>query len=259
MDPRRTGRGFTLLELLIVIAIIAILIVVSLSVAHKVTGSGKVRNTEQTLKVLEQSLSAYIGETGGNPPPTVIDPRPGNTGTTRRVQPVADARSGHSNEMINSVGLYMAQCKGIPAAEEAFKNIDAKFLREYNPEANASPASYQSQPTLPTIFDAWGNPIRYVHPSFKGTLYGPDFENQTDETASLDVQHQYFLGPAQPNRPYGITMIRRNNSQTGGGPDSDGGINPGARPYFYSSGPDGDPSTMDDNVYITRPQKRRAP
>ena len=33
-------------------------------------------------------------------------------------------------------------------------------------------------------------------------------------------------------------------------PDSDGGITSGNRPYFYSAGPDGNPATLDDNVYI---------
>jgi prepilin-type N-terminal cleavage/methylation domain-containing protein len=266
LEARRTGRGFTMVELLIVIAIITILIVLSLSVAHKVTGSGKLRATEQTIRVLDQSLSAYINAEGGNPPATVIDPRPGNTGTNRRIQPVADARSEQSGEMINSVGLYMAQCKGIPAAEAAFKNIDAKFLREYNPEANAAPGNYQHQPTLPTVFDAWGNPIRYVHPAFKGEIYG----NRTagggtpsDFTAVSDI-----LGTAATNRPYGITSIRRNNVPTSTAPDSDGGANPSSRPYFYSCGPDGkvgyevDASGKvtdfnADNVYMTIPGFQR--
>jgi len=257
IEARRAGRGFTLVELLIVIAIITILIVLSLAVAGKVTGTGKVRSTEQIIRALDQSLNDYIAEKGSIPPATVIDPRPANTGTTRYIQPVADARSDNSGQIINSVGLYMAQCKGIPSAEAAFKSIDSKFIREYNPEAGASAASYQDQPTLPTVFDAWGKPIRYVHPVFKGLLYGPDYANQTDPTQPLDIRDPAFLGPAQPGRPYGIYIIRRNNSQTGGGPDSDGGVNPGTRPYFYSCGPDGDPSTVDDNIYITKPQVQR--
>jgi len=36
-------------------------------------------------------------------------------------------------------------------------------------------------------------------------------------------------------------------------PDSDGGLTSGNRPYFYSAGPDGDPSTLEDNVYSNAP------
>ena len=34
---------------------------------------------------------------------------------------------------------------------------------------------------------------------------------------------------------------------TGQTADSDGGVCPGGQPYFYSAGPDGDPSTVEDN------------
>lgn len=256
-EARRTGRGFTLVELLIVISIIAVLIVLSVAVAGRVSGAGKARNTEQTIRLLDSALEAYINAKGGPPGPTVVDPRPGNTGATKYIQPVADARSETSGEMINSVALFMAQCRGIPSAEENFKSLDAKFVREFNPETGATPGNFQSQPSLPTVFDAWGKPIRYVHPAFKGIISdvpgsGTNGATYTDVSA--------LLGPAPAGTQYGIQRIRRNTVTAGGGPDADGGMSPANRPYFYSAGPDGDPSTMDDNVYLNgKPQLQKLP
>jgi len=97
-----------------------------------------------------------------------------------------------------------------------------------------------------------------VHPAFKGFVFGPNYPaTVTDPTAFVDTS--LVLGPPPPGKLYGITRIRRNNVQTAGAtpsnePDSDGGLTAASRPYFYSAGPDGDPSTVADNIYLTVPR-----
>ena len=54
--PARKPRAFTLVELLMVIGIITILIVLGISLARRVTGTGKKALTEQTIRVLDTAL-----------------------------------------------------------------------------------------------------------------------------------------------------------------------------------------------------------
>jgi hypothetical protein len=62
------------------------------------------------------------------------------------------------------------------------------------------------------------------------------------------------LAPKKPTaRTYTLTTIKRLAAGSADPANSDGGTSPDARPYFYSCGPDGDPSTTADNVYIVTP------
>ena len=275
----RSGRpcagrsAFTLIELLIVIGIITILIVLGLSVAGKVSGTGKAHVTRDTLKVLDTALSSLIQSSGGAiPPPWVIDPRAGNNMSTF-VQPIIDGRSGSASpQIVNSVGLFMLQCKSVPSAAAALKSLDSKYVREYTPDTD--PANdFTKQWAIPTAFDGWGNPIRYVHPFFKGTIPTPPQTGfVTVKTAAQSPGPGDLILPGAPARSAcGITSVRRNNLDTtpgGSSPDvldADGGLNPTSRPYFYSAGPDGkvgfgkdsNGNVIDynaDNIYLTVPR-----
>ncbi len=247
-------RAFTIIELLVVIGIIAILISLTLLIANKVSGSGKHRATEQTLRILDTALSSYISEKHGNPPPTVEDPRPG--GSSRLIA-VVDGRNftgGSPGAIINSVGLFMLQCRDVASSGDELKRIDPKLVREYDADqADPAPSSpvFTQQPMLLTAFDGWGNPIRYVHPAFKGLVVLDANATQADAVAV-----SARLGAAPAGKTYAISDIRRaDGSFANGGPfDADGGVSPANRPYFYSCGPDGDPTTIDDNVYLTTPK-----
>jgi prepilin-type N-terminal cleavage/methylation domain-containing protein len=262
--PWRRRPAFTLVELLVVIGIITILIVLGVSVAHKVTGTGKKHVTENTIRALDTALNAYLSSKGvAAPPAWVRDPRQAPGTSPEIIIPVVDGRNmtaGGANAIINSVGLFMLQCKESPEANAAIKNLDPKIVREYDPDAAQSnpPPADASQPQIPTAVDGWGNPIRYVHPAFKGLIYGGYPGTLNDPTASVQVT-VVIQPPA--GKQFRITDIRRNAKETVTPPvqashraDSDGGVNTTSRPYFYSAGPDGDPSTTEDNVYLTVPR-----
>jgi prepilin-type N-terminal cleavage/methylation domain-containing protein len=254
----RSHAAFTLIELLIVITIIALLVGISVVVGTKVIGTGKQRATEQVLRALDASLTAYIAEKGDNPPAFVADPRATATPALKdNLIPVADAVNmtvGSAGTTINSVGLYMLQAKASPSAAAAISTLGStsKFYRELSPDGTNTNAALQ--PTLPTITDAWGNPIRYVHPTFKGIITDKNYSG-SDPAGAVSVTT--ILGPVAGTRKFGIASIRR-AAQSAAAPggllkDADGAMPKGDRPYFYSAGPDGDPSTTDDNVYLTQP------
>lgn len=255
---RRTA--FTLLELLIVIGVIGILMALALAVGARVAGAGKEHKTAGTIKLLDTVLNAYVSTAGGIPPPVVTDPRPNST-NTERLQPVADGRmpdpsGGADGPVINSVGFFLVQARDAAGSEGFLKGIDTRLVSSFDadgPDPSAGNPDWAAQPEMLTVFDGWGRPMRYVHPRFGGMIHGPWANPSMPPT--LYVQTSDVLGPAPAGKQYGITQLRRNRLPQAGQPgDSDGGVPRGGTPYFYSAGADGDPATLEDNVYTIKPE-----
>jgi len=267
-------RAFTLIELLIVIGILVLLMAISVVVGAKIVGSGKQRATEGILKALDTSLSEYIHTQERNPPPIVTDPR-----DNQHVLPVADAMipplTGGNDRLLNSVGLFLLQTKAVPEANSSVSGIDAKYLKTFDPDSqgmSAANSPIDTQPSLLTVFDGWGQPIRYVHPAFQGAF--PDYSGANllsytapDGSRWLDKR----AGAPPPGKSFNFTQgIRRNASSTNAAifPDADGGLVPNNRPYFYSVGPDGhtgysvdaNNAPVDfnkDNLYLATPRYQK--
>lgn len=250
-------RAFTVIELLVVIGIIAILISLGFLVASRVSGSGKQRVTEQSLRILDSALASYISSNGGkNPPPTIKDP---TSGVGNQLIPIVDGRdfsngTPPADQFINSVGLFMEQMKSDPGAHAQFKDLDPKLVKEVDVDGGGV------QPRLLTAIDGWGKPIRYVHPKFKGAI-------TDDPNSALPRQTTSILGNAPTGYTYTITSFRRVGDRdkfaTGPDPlDADEGMPLTDRGYFYSCGPDGLPDWTrkppndrpNDNIYTATPK-----
>jgi prepilin-type N-terminal cleavage/methylation domain-containing protein len=291
MTPRQTRNrrnAFTLLELLIVVGIVAALVAVTTLVGTAVINTGKKRATLGVLQSLDEALAAYIDKKGtippalvevpvGQLPTTVAGEMPSYNGTQMTgIYPALDgvARDDNTNEMaiVNSVGLFIESAKAVPEAQEVINSINTRYIRTYT-------ANEDQQPVLLTAFDAWDNPIRYVHPKFDGIIERePRSLGDAGEPINYNNPAKGFFTPgALPPSSQWVRLrmkaIRRNRlvdadygdggRDSGGGlnqqslsdfdliPDSDGGLTQGNRPYFYSAGPDGDPSTIEDNIYIS--------
>lgn len=284
MTPPRTPKtrnAFTLLELLIAIAIIAALAAITTLVGSAVLDSGKQRATLGVLQTLDEALAAYKDKNGDNPPALVEIPYErmvtpiGNISPGESVYfPAIDGRGRENTSdelyMVNSVALFIESVRSVPETQDIINAINPRFVQNYSPDETYFPQ-------LITVFDAWGNPIRYVHPKFHGIV------DQSDRTLGdagtpvniVNPNKPYFVPGALPlNATTVVRMkfVRRNRlidadfgdeGLSGGGglnlgsisdfelvPDSDGGLTAGNRPYFYSAGPDGNPATIEDNIYL---------
>lgn len=236
---RKTG-GFTMIELLVVVLIISVLIALGLAVGSRVVEGGKASQTRDVLKLLDNALNSYLQATDRKTPPaSILDPRidEGATAAVMVHMPMADAWDETNGRPINSVGLFLAEARKVSGVAELLEGLDAKNYRGFAYSPMPDPAPSLSEPELMTVLDAWGNPIRFVHPAFHGVRSSP--ENVVD-----------ILGAAPaPATAYYPASIRRAPDRK----DADGGLTDG-RPYFYSAGPDGDPSTIEDNIYTVQPK-----
>ncbi len=288
----RRAVGFTLVELTMVVSIIALLTAITIGVGASMADSGRKRATVGVIQVLDQALDDYINTTGGIPPALVrISSEdlnsevegivgadndayyPAIDGVIEVLVPNDDLDAPDRHYTVNSVGLFIASVAQGIDIESVLSTMDNGFIRAYEVDGDL-------QPELLTVFDAWGNPIRYVHPKFDGVIEestGPGDRRALGEAGDfIDV---FDTSPAGPGffsagyLPMNLSQIafdmigvRRNKIlqvdqvealNTGGDypveADSDGGTCPTQRPYFYSCGPDGDPSTVDDNIYTIQP------
>lgn len=226
-------RGFTIIELLIVIGIIAVLSAIALVAGGKVLTGGKRAATQDVMRVLDTALDAYISSKGGNPPPWV-ETVPGNDLTLKRVFPVADVRDVANNAMVNSVGLFMLQCVDVPTTQGHLNGIPARFI------ASRPIRGGNNIRSIPTIIDAWGNPIRYVHPAFDGVIAvdsavpGTGVELDSLDLPDLKTGQTRGFAPGQTVR----RTYKNSDDSLPFGADGDGATCIGNRPYFYSVGED---------------------
>lgn len=258
---RAAAQGaFSLIEMLIVLVIISVLLSILFAAGSRFLASSKVRATEAVLQTLDASLTEYISQTGSIPPAffDYVDPaKPaGATASDHAWFPIADATYEISGNpfTIDTVAWYLRQIQNVPTARKAIVGLASDKLRLLDVDG---PGMFPlGQPEMQTVLDGWGNPIRYVHPACHGEIYGAFPAPGGASNAFVDTDKVLTVprvaGQPATAAPYqmAIPQIRRSVAEG----DADGGRAVSNRPYFYSAGPDGDPSTIDDNVYITRPQ-----
>lgn len=290
-------RGFTLIELLLVIAVIAILVALTLTVGASAISGGRSRQTADTIRVVDAAIETYSAEVGQNPPAFVVTFAPGEIqdpllATDFAAYPLADAvdvSGGDANRtVINSMGLF------IKAAEDAglgdlFSSINPELLVRWDGDADfvesTAVVSPEHQPELRTILDAWGKPLRFVHPAWDGIVSVEENEGRKRPDGQFgtsvrpitgnipDNGTDFWLSASRApsgfdpdsNTDFPIQLIRRDYltdadragwTMSGVSPigDGDGGYAEGGRPYVYSAGRDGDPSKRGDNVYTVKPR-----
>lgn len=273
---RRIG-GFTLIEIIVAITIIAILAGLGLVVGRRVTESGRSDVTRNLLKSLEATQTSYASERDSAIPFKYTD-----TSNQKNEFAIFDGRidataASDTLPAEPSLALYLLAVDGAPSVKSAIGGIDTRFIaraqfqgdyassgpkdlnRFYVKGADA-PSDTNSAITTITVKDPWGHPIRYVHPKFAGG-YG-DFFKSNGSTYTATTRASLTSG-VKVNRNGVLTTqdLRRSfrpfDPSAGSAArygDADEGLTTGGNGYFYSVGGDGDPGKRADNVYTTTPK-----
>ncbi len=268
-------RGFTYIEMAVVIAIIAILMLIVLQIGRSVADAGRSRQTQATLAVLDNALTAYAAERPGQFPSEFTDSRgvayPLIDG--RCIEDVGTDVSSYTAPAYPSLALFFAAGRRNEAIEAAVRGIDPSRVVPVNmaqystrftqPQERVSANVPETPITMFTVLDGWDRPIRFVHPAFDGGYgngYRPSSVGATNftsvarpslkltlATANGGTQETNFRRAAMPFDPARPDYV---TTWTG---DADEGTSAGARAYFYSAGRDGNPGTRGDNIYSIRP------
>jgi len=245
----RGSRGFSLVELISVFLIIAVLIALSIGVGRSVLQSRGERATQNVLQVLDQTLSTYIAVKNAKPPEFYTD-RAGNK------FPLVDARttagsggpSGADGGLVPSLALAILVMQDVPECKVLLNQIPPEFIRRGELTVVGNKVQVTGDATAPGtgdnsvifVVDAWGQPIRFVHPAFHGR-----FPVEGGSPEAIDVA-------GTPTNFTRLSLIS-NPEDFLDRFDSDEGYCPNNRPYFYSGGMDQKAGTRKDNLYSTPP------
>lgn len=256
-------RAFSLVEMLVVIAIVGILIALAVVTGTKVISASKTRASQDIIRVLDESRAVWMLNWDKPIPEFVEVMTP-----ARRPQylPLIDARPAGGNDWAAdatpSVTYFTALVLSDPMIAPVFEQLDSSFVKPTTlprPDGQGDSNQYASRALV--ISDAWGRPFRFVHPAFHGG-YGPFWDQQAE---SMNSQRETFTLRIPTNKPnfFFTAEYRRSyrpfaeddpdRKQTWVG-DGDEGMCLGSTPYFYSPGEDGDPGTRGDNAYSAEPR-----
>lgn len=212
----RARGAFTLIELLTVIAVIAILMAIVLVAGSGVLSNQRAKMTKNVLITLDRALDEYILAVGSIPPYGVTDANdniylhvPGDdnnvqsygtgTNTLHCARPDAAA--------------FIEQTRGFGEVDSIITSIPDRFLRltvqNRNPQGPSDSAEVRNEKsTAPSVVDAWATP-------------GWPVDDQGDATFPIERQQViYYVHPDNTLAQdlYGQCVNRR--------------------PYFMSAGPD---------------------
>lgn len=274
------GRGFTLLELIVVISIIAILAALSLLVGRRVMESGRVTLTQSLIRTVDNTIESYQADRDGKAPYKWTDTSSQHNEfgiIDGRIDPVP-AGPGPGQVIEPSVTFLLLALGDSPSVQSTIKGIDSKFIVRAPISNAAAPNSYDPtdfrtiytrQTVMPqtatpaeqvfgfVIKDPWGNALRYVSPKFDGG-YGSVVPASGGSPTLPPGQVSDFataqkLTLRQNNTDWSVNFRRSHRPGAGETGDADAGLTRGGRGYFYSPGPDKDAGTRDDNVYMDAP------
>jgi prepilin-type N-terminal cleavage/methylation domain-containing protein len=179
-----TGRGFTLVEMMVVIGIIVLLAGLTLTVVSTLTAKAETGAAENTLKLLDMALTEWEEAasrqiTFGDPSATL----PGGQTPVYDLDSTQYATSDDSQQellMSRTIGIISAN----PAANELLAKIDADYVSRVDETAPATG-------TRMKLVDPWGKSYRVVFP---GRRIQSSIEPAQDDDGTIRTDVEKLLG-----------------------------------------------------------------
>ncbi len=153
----RRRVGFSLVEMLMVIALVVVLAGLTVVVGRSVIGKAKIDQCRQILQALDATLTEYQAEKGAIPP------------FVRRAYRPPDRINALAQRTRREVAVYLEQVKGYTGIDKQLGTIDASFLVKrdqiYTDLAGYIYAGEVRDDPRPSVRDPWGMEILYIHPT----------------------------------------------------------------------------------------------
>jgi len=131
MNTRRYKHGLSLVEMLIVVALIALLATMVIGIASRIDNQAKEKGVESTFALLEGALEEYKEFQGDFPG-----------------QPVKDFTSAAAHSEFLYGELY-----SIPSSRKILEKVSDSLIK-HNVDTG-------TVPPVPEIYDPWGTPLDY--------------------------------------------------------------------------------------------------
>lgn len=211
-------RGaFTLLETMIVVAIVVFLTGITVTVTSSVMRQSEIRSTEQTLRLLDMVVSEWEMESGRKLTWMAYgDDYPTNLTQTR----YAEVHAATPEVLI--INEVLDACRRVSASKRILAQIDPDNLYEYSHRVRAPWISPPEQAIVQsefigslTVLDAWGTPIYATHPGrlhdIRSFPYDEGRKMDTDGTIRTYNENKYGIArhrrvcfvSAGPDRKFG--------------------------------------------------------
>ncbi|MBL4845743.1 MAG: type II secretion system protein [Planctomycetes bacterium] len=146
--PTRSGRGFTLVEILVVISIIALLAAISIPALSAVRRSSDTKATKAFLERLRLQIESYSNDFGDYPPSRA-------------------SRIGYRGNEVNAGSEILLRCLTTSKKAGPYFEFEDTQLGNTDQDSLAKGAnptrSVIRTAELLEIVDTWGNPILYLH------------------------------------------------------------------------------------------------
>ncbi len=183
MRIKRCNAAFTLIEMLVVVAVIAVLVTIVISVATRLDTQGKISRTQGTLTLLNTALSEFhdYGFCYENPfdvdfkfPLDCAGFSAGDIETTLEhgcdAVNVTITAGSHDPNNSDCEAMYFF-LEQVPGCSRILAQIDRSFLTNLDRNGNPMTVSVDGGPNYPLyrITDAWHHTLRYDYYDYESS------------------------------------------------------------------------------------------
>ena len=190
-------RGFTLLEIVVVISLILFLVGLTLSVGVTVIERSEITQTENTMRLLDMALQEWEiaadrklswGEDGFLPD--------GTPSLVARYDLQGESYGDSIPDDIFIISELLKTVSRPSQVKDIIANIDSDFVHQYQPDETppwlTGPVPDLWDGSL-VILDAWGTPIYPTHP---GPTWFTGATLERDDDGTMRIENERFYGIA---------------------------------------------------------------